>query len=51
MLLLVPAAFAHPGALPHLHAIDPLAVGVFVFWMSLASVWLGVAARGGRVDL
>jgi hypothetical protein len=52
MMLVVPVALAHGGALPHIHAVDPRAVGVIVMWIVLALMWLGVAARGaGRIGV
>jgi hypothetical protein len=43
MLLLLPLAHAHDVAAPHLHASDPLVVGLLVAWGLAAAGWWRVA--------
>ena len=43
MLLLVPAAYAHPAVLPHAH--DPAALAIVAFWAVAGLVFLAAVLR------
>ena len=45
MLLLVTAAHAHPGTLPHVHPTDPVGLGLVAVWFALAAGWWWRVAR------
>ena len=45
MLLLVPAALAHPDSLPHVHPSDPTGLAVVAFWVIAGAVFFAVARR------
>lgn len=45
MLLLVATAHAHPGTLPHVHATDPIGLGVVAFWLLVGTAFCYFAAK------
>ena len=46
MLLLVPAALAHPSALPHVHSPDPAGLALVAFWVACGAMFLAASLRG-----
>lgn len=42
---LVSLAYAHPSAVPHVHATDPWASAILAFWAVAAGVFLTAAYR------
>ena len=45
LMWLVSLAYAHPSAVPHVHATDPWASAILAFWAVAAGVFLTAAYR------